>query len=270
MSDIFYNSADGIPVAGLASGTDGELITWDSSGNPTTVGPGTSGQVFTSNGAGQPGSFQDAASSLSTPNVISTVMESETRITETLTGSATATIDSLGYDLRVTTSAGDAARIDFRTQNGIGPSIFSASSAMGTQFGRIASSINNAEIGNWIGPMTITGTAITRTTKHYGAIMEVTAGTNDYQATVADGTTETNTSVGAVFNPQNILTYIKNGSVDVKFYRGQTLDATITTNLPSGSMTGTGAIFSAGMNNKNTADDGDVTISYWGFSYDPT
>lgn len=34
---------DAISLAELKSGTDGELITWDASGNPTTVGAGTSG-----------------------------------------------------------------------------------------------------------------------------------------------------------------------------------------------------------------------------------
>lgn len=41
-----------VAVANLAAGTDGELITWDASGNPAVVAVGTSGQVLTSNGAG--------------------------------------------------------------------------------------------------------------------------------------------------------------------------------------------------------------------------
>lgn len=50
-----------IAVSDLADGTDGELITWDASGNPTTVAVGTSGQVLTSNGAGAAPTFQAAA-----------------------------------------------------------------------------------------------------------------------------------------------------------------------------------------------------------------
>lgn len=46
------NSLSNVDVADLAVGTDGELITWDSSGNPATVAVGSSGQVLTSNGAG--------------------------------------------------------------------------------------------------------------------------------------------------------------------------------------------------------------------------
>lgn len=52
------NSLSNVDVADLATGTDGELITWDSSGNPTTVAVGTSGQILTSNGAGAAPTFQ--------------------------------------------------------------------------------------------------------------------------------------------------------------------------------------------------------------------
>ena len=51
----------GIPVSGLANGTDGELITWNASGVAETVAAGTSGQVLTSNGAGAAPTFEDAA-----------------------------------------------------------------------------------------------------------------------------------------------------------------------------------------------------------------
>ena len=54
-------NATGLPVAGLADGTDGELITWDASGNAATVAVGTADQVLTSNGAGAAPTFQDAA-----------------------------------------------------------------------------------------------------------------------------------------------------------------------------------------------------------------
>jgi hypothetical protein len=47
-----------VKINQLTPGTDGELITWDSSGNPTTVAVGTSGQVLTSNGTGAAPTFQ--------------------------------------------------------------------------------------------------------------------------------------------------------------------------------------------------------------------
>lgn len=57
------NSISNIDVADLANGTDGELITWDSAGAPTTVAVGTSTHVLTSNGTGAAPTFQAAASS---------------------------------------------------------------------------------------------------------------------------------------------------------------------------------------------------------------
>ena len=44
----------------LKAGTDGELITWDASGDPAAVAVGTSGHVLTSGGAGVAPTFQAA------------------------------------------------------------------------------------------------------------------------------------------------------------------------------------------------------------------
>jgi hypothetical protein len=52
-----------ITLAKMAHGTDGEIITYDASGAPATVGVGTSGQVLTSNGAGSAPSMQGLPSS---------------------------------------------------------------------------------------------------------------------------------------------------------------------------------------------------------------
>jgi len=60
-STLVLTSATGLPVSGLANGTDGELITWDSLGVADTVGVGTAGQVLTSAGVGAAPSFQSVA-----------------------------------------------------------------------------------------------------------------------------------------------------------------------------------------------------------------
>jgi len=52
---------DAVGLAQMASGTDGNLITYDASGNPAAVAVGTSEQVLTSNGAGAAPTFQAAA-----------------------------------------------------------------------------------------------------------------------------------------------------------------------------------------------------------------
>ena len=49
---------DAVTLAKQATGTDGQIITYDASGNPVAVGPGTDGQVLTSTGAGSPPAFE--------------------------------------------------------------------------------------------------------------------------------------------------------------------------------------------------------------------
>lgn len=56
-ADIADNA---ITLAKMAGGTDGQVITYDASGDPSAVGPGTDGQVLTSTGAGSPPAFEAA------------------------------------------------------------------------------------------------------------------------------------------------------------------------------------------------------------------
>ena len=52
---------DAVTLAKQAGGTDGNLITYNASGNPDVVATGNSGQVLTSNGSGAAPTFQAAA-----------------------------------------------------------------------------------------------------------------------------------------------------------------------------------------------------------------
>lgn len=56
-------NATGLPVGGLANGTDGELITWSACAVAATVCVGTCGEVLTSNGVGAAPTFQAAGGS---------------------------------------------------------------------------------------------------------------------------------------------------------------------------------------------------------------
>ena len=51
---------DAVTLAKMAPGTDGNLITYDASGNPAAVATGSAGQVLTSAGAGAPPTFAAA------------------------------------------------------------------------------------------------------------------------------------------------------------------------------------------------------------------
>ena len=76
---------DAISPAEMKAGTDGHIITYDASGNPTTVGPGTDGQVLTSTGAGSPPAFEDvpaggATINNATANEVVTVASTTTQL----------------------------------------------------------------------------------------------------------------------------------------------------------------------------------------------
>ena len=49
---------DAVTLAKMASGTDGNLISYDASGNPVAIATGSDGQVLHSAGAGAPPAFE--------------------------------------------------------------------------------------------------------------------------------------------------------------------------------------------------------------------
>jgi len=58
---------DAVTLAKMAPGTDGNIISYDASGNPVAVATGSAGQVLTSAGAGAPPTFAAAAGGVNTP-----------------------------------------------------------------------------------------------------------------------------------------------------------------------------------------------------------
>ena len=52
---------DSVTLAKMAPGTDGNIISYDASGNPVAIATGSDGQVLTSAGAGSPPAFENAA-----------------------------------------------------------------------------------------------------------------------------------------------------------------------------------------------------------------
>ena len=54
---------DIVTLAKLSSGTDGNIISYDASGNPVAIATGNDGMVLTSTGAGSPPAFETAPSS---------------------------------------------------------------------------------------------------------------------------------------------------------------------------------------------------------------
>jgi len=60
-------ASDSVTLAKMAPGTDGNIISYDASGNPVAVATGNDGQVLTSAGAGAPPVFETPASATNTP-----------------------------------------------------------------------------------------------------------------------------------------------------------------------------------------------------------
>ena len=59
---------DSVTLAKMAAGTDGNIISYDASGNPVAIATGSDGQVLTSTGAGSPPAFEDVPAGGATIN----------------------------------------------------------------------------------------------------------------------------------------------------------------------------------------------------------
>jgi len=75
--DEAHIADDAVTLAKMAAGTDGNIISYDASGNPVAVATGTDGQVLTSSGAGQPPAFEAAAGGGGAWNIIGTAVASD-------------------------------------------------------------------------------------------------------------------------------------------------------------------------------------------------
>jgi len=81
-----------VGLAALAGGTDGQIISWDASGDPVALGPGTDGQVLTSTGAGSPPAFEAVSAGV-------TDMHMTTQFSRDMTAaSGTQDITGFGFD----------------------------------------------------------------------------------------------------------------------------------------------------------------------------
>ena len=90
---------DSVTLAKMAGGTDGQIITYDASGDPVAVGPGTDGQVLTSTGAGSPPAFEAIPASGKILQVINTLK------TDTQSSSGDTFVDISGLTISITPSS---------------------------------------------------------------------------------------------------------------------------------------------------------------------
>jgi hypothetical protein len=64
--DTAHIADNQITLAKMAGGTDGNVISYDASGDPVAIATGNDGQVLTSTGAGSPPAFEDASGGATT------------------------------------------------------------------------------------------------------------------------------------------------------------------------------------------------------------
>ncbi len=88
--DTAHIADDQITLAKMAGGTDGNVISYDASGDPVAIATGSDGQVLTSAGSGQPPAFESISTGTSWQAVV--------------TG-ATTMVSGRGYFVNTTSSA---------------------------------------------------------------------------------------------------------------------------------------------------------------------
>ena len=133
----------GVPVSELRAGTDGELITWDASGDAATVAVGTATHVLTSNGAGAAPTFQAAGGGAW--NFIATATADDSAATLGISGIDT-TYDT--YHLSVTgLKSGASGNTQWRMRVGDSGGIISSGSDYHNHVGKPMSSLTNYDGG---------------------------------------------------------------------------------------------------------------------------
>jgi trimeric autotransporter adhesin len=103
---------DAVTLAKMAPGTDGNIISYDASGNPVAIATGTDGQVLTSAGAGAPPAFEAAAAGGKVLQVVYGYDATET----TISGSS---LIATGLTATITTSAANSKVLVLVSQMGI-------------------------------------------------------------------------------------------------------------------------------------------------------
>ena len=97
--DTAHIADDQITLAKMASGTDGNIISYDASGNPVAIATGNDGQVLTSTGAGSPPAFETLPASGKMLQVVSATTTTSTQT------SGTSYVDATNLTATITPSA---------------------------------------------------------------------------------------------------------------------------------------------------------------------
>lgn len=129
---------DAVTLAKMASGTDGNLITYDTSGNPAAVATGSSGQYLKSNGAGAAPTFAAVAAA-------DTSLSNLSSAGENLVAQAWVRFNGTG-----TVAINDSYNVSSITDNGTGDYTVNFASALANVNYAMATSCLNASAPNTV------------------------------------------------------------------------------------------------------------------------
>jgi len=103
--DTAHIADNQITLAKLAGGTDGNIISYDASGDPVAIATGSDGQVLTSTGAGSPPAFETAAAGGKIGQIVST-----TKLDSYSASVASAAVTGIvtGFTVAITPSASNS------------------------------------------------------------------------------------------------------------------------------------------------------------------
>jgi hypothetical protein len=137
-----------ITLAKMASGTDGNIISYDASGNPVAIATGSDGQILTSTGAGSPPAFEAAPGGGKIGQVLQAVK------TDTFTTTSASFTDLTGVTQAITPAATSSKILVNITIHGVNTAgdfawarIMRASTAIG--IGETSSSRVPCTVGNF-------------------------------------------------------------------------------------------------------------------------
>jgi len=235
-------TAVNLPWTGLKVGVDGEIPTFDSSGNPAFVAVGTATHVLTSNGAGAAPTFQAVSGGSKYIPIIACVFEATGRLDTFGTNDATVVVGIHGLDMTAGASQ-NAGRVIY---SDIAGDISAVNSVIGFSVrprdGQGSNEVSYVGLGEATG-LTISDSAITYTSRSNLGIKIIGDGTNvDVFATNANRSgTETATEIISnvtIGDPINVNSMLYTGGVNIIWRNlAGTALATHTTNLPTTAMT---------------------------------
>jgi len=253
-------------IDALAAGGGVDLTTkGDIHGYDTTqkrIPIGANDEVLTADSAQALGLKWAAAAAAGTPTAItfSTMFETGARFGQNVSGGGSIAFDGSGVTLLTSATGGGIAELEI-TQN----NIISTAWAVWTMNFKIGFDVRISTAGTdyqacmGIGNPTIAAGGITFTIRHVGIkAVRAAGGAQDESATNANGTTETATNIGTDANLSHLISIIST-SAEILFYRDNSLVATHTTNLPTGTINEDG--LQMGVTNVNVASGSDWEAS---------